>query len=158
MRKLSDPEAKRNFMLTTPISRLVPQMALPSIAAMLVNSIYHLADTFFVSKLGTYATGAVGINSAIDHIIMMAGSFLAMGAASFASRLLGAKKDEQAARVISTSFFLALCTGFLVLFLETLFKFPSCGCWAPATQSCRIPASTLAMSCWLPPLWPPASF
>lgn len=124
MRKLSDPEAKRNFMLTTPISRLVPQMALPSIAAMLVNSIYHLADTFFVSKLGTYATGAVGINSAIDHIIMMAGSFLAMGAASFASRLLGAKKDEQAARVISTSFFLALCTGFLVLIFGNAFQVP----------------------------------
>ena len=49
---------------------------------------------------------------------------LAMGAASFASRLLGAKKDEQAARVISTSFFLALCTGFLVLIFGNAFQVP----------------------------------
>ncbi|HOL17650.1 MAG TPA: MATE family efflux transporter, partial [Bacillota bacterium] len=111
-------------MLKTPVSRLVPQMALPSIAAMLVTSAYHLADTFFVSKLGTYATGAVGVNSSIDHLILMAGSFLAVGSSSYTSRLLGANKDEQAARVLSTSFFFALFTGFLVFLLGNIFQVP----------------------------------
>ena len=111
-------------MLTTPIPRLIPNMALPSIAAMLVTSVYNLADTFFVSKLGTYATGAVGINSAIDSIIMMAGSLLAVGAASFASRLLGAKEDEHARRVVSTSFFLAFLMGVGVLIFGNLFRDP----------------------------------
>lgn len=123
MKKMS-PEEKRTYMLDTPVSRLVPRMAIPSIAAMLVTSLYNLADTYFVSSLGTYATGAVGVNAAIDNIILMAGSFLAVGAASFTSRLLGAKRDEQASRVLSTCFFLAVLLGFLVLGLGMAFMDP----------------------------------
>ena len=48
MAQLRDPNAKRDFMLNTPIPRLVPKMALPSIAGMLVTSAYNLADTLFV--------------------------------------------------------------------------------------------------------------
>lgn len=118
------PEEKRTFMLTTPAHRLIPRMALPTIASMLVTSAYNLADTFFVSQLGTYATGAVGINSAIDSIIMMAGSFLAMGASSYASRLLGAREDEHAKQVASTCFFLAFLTGAAVLIFGSVFQDP----------------------------------
>ena len=96
MPQFRDPNEKRDFMLNTPIPRLVPKMALPSIAGMLVTSAYNLADTLFVSQLGTDATGAVGVNGSIDLIIMMAGSLLAVGAASLTSRLLGAKQDERA--------------------------------------------------------------
>ena len=97
MPQFRDPNEKRDFMLNTPIPRLVPKMALPSIAGMLVTSAYNLADTLFVSQLGTDATGAVGVNGSIDLIIMMAGSLLAVGAASLTSRLLGAKQDPRGA-------------------------------------------------------------
>ena len=117
MPQFRDPNEKRDFMLNTPIPRLVPKMALPSIAGMLVTSAYNLADTLFVSQLGTDATGAVGVNGSIDLIIMMAGSLLAVGAASLTSRLLGAKQDERAREVLSTCFFLALALGTLVLIL-----------------------------------------
>lgn len=117
-----DPREKRDFMLNTPISRLVPRMALPSIAGMLVTSLYHLADTFFVSKLGTSATGAVGVNSSIDYIIMMAGSLLATGAASFTSRLLGARQEQHAREVLSTCWFIALILGMLVMVFGFAFQ------------------------------------
>ncbi len=124
MPHLENPEEKRTFMLTTPVQRLVPAMALPSIAGMLVTSAYNLADTFFVSQLGTYATGAVGINGSIDNIIMMAGSLLATGGASFTSRLLGAKEDRHAREILSTCFFIALALGALVLALGSAFTDP----------------------------------
>lgn len=124
MARFASPEQKRTFMLTTPIPSLVTRMALPAIAGMLVTSIYNLADTFFVSQLGTYATGAVGVNMSIDNIIMMAGSLLATGAASFTSRLLGAKRDEKASQVLSTSYFTALLLGLLVLIGGTAFMDP----------------------------------
>jgi len=111
-------------MLTTPIPSLVTKMALPSIAGMLVTSIYNLADTFFVSQLGTYATGAVGVNMSIDNIIMMAGSLLATGAASYTARLLGAKRDGKATQVLSSSYFGAFLMGFLVLVFGQLFMEP----------------------------------
>ena len=124
MPRFTDPAAKHDFMLNTPIPRLVPTMALPCIAGMMVTSAYNLADTFFVSQLGTYATGAVGVNGAIDNIIMMAGSLLAVGAASLTARLLGGRKDEHASDVLSTSYFVAFLLGTLVLILGTVFQVP----------------------------------
>ena len=122
--RLMDPETKRDYMLTTPMTRLIPAMAIPTIASMMISSVYSLADTYFVSQLGTNATGAVGINSGLDNIITMAGSFIAAGAASYISRLLGAKKDEHANRVASTAFFSCLITGTLILILGLLFADP----------------------------------
>ena len=44
---------RRNMMLNEPISRIIPKMAVPTIVAFLINSVYSLADTYFVSSLGT---------------------------------------------------------------------------------------------------------
>lgn len=119
--RLMDPETKRGYMLNTPMHRLIPAMAIPTITSMMISSVYSLADTYFVSRLGTYATGAVGINMGIDNLITMAGSFIAAGASSYISRLLGAKKDEHANRVASTAFFTGLITGTLILLIGLLF-------------------------------------
>lgn len=124
MPQFKDPNEKRTFMLNTPIPRLIPRMALPSIAGMMVTSAYNLADTLFVSQLGTYATGAVGVNGSIDNIIMMAGSLLATGAASYTSRLLGAGEDKHARQVLSSCYFIALLLGVLVLVFGTMFQRP----------------------------------
>ena len=122
MPQFKDPNEKRTFMLNTPIPRLIPRMALPSIAGMMVTSAYNLADTLFVSQLGTYATGAVGVNGSIDNIIMMAGSLLATGAASYTSRLLGAGEDKHARQVLSSCYFIAMLLGGLVLLFGTIFQ------------------------------------
>ncbi|NLV87099.1 MAG: MATE family efflux transporter [Clostridiales bacterium] len=116
--------AKRVMMLETPISRLIPQMAAPTIIALLINSIYSMADTYFVSSLGTSATAAVGVNMSIDLTIMMAGSFLAIGANSYISRLLGAKQNHMASKTLSTAFFSAMILGSLVMIPGLMFTGP----------------------------------
>ncbi|MGI5986105.1 MAG: MATE family efflux transporter, partial [Oscillospiraceae bacterium] len=58
--------ARRALMLDTSIPKLIPKMAVPTMTAMLISSIYSMADTYFVSHLGTAATAAVGVNMAID--------------------------------------------------------------------------------------------
>ena len=45
-------------MTQTPIPRLVVSMALPTVAGMLVSSIYNITDTYFVSRIGTSASAA----------------------------------------------------------------------------------------------------
>ena len=98
---------RKAMMLNEPISRVIPRMAIPTIVAFLINSIYSLADTYFVSSLGTNATAAVSVNASLDQLIMMAGSMLAMGANSYIARLLGKGEDHKASQVLSTAFFLA---------------------------------------------------
>lgn len=80
---------RQSKMLEMPVPKLVFQMAVPTIISMLVMSLYNMADTYFVSSLGTAATGAVGINLSLMSFIQMAGTALAMGANSYIARLLG---------------------------------------------------------------------
>ena len=125
-----------NKLLTSPISRLIPEMAIPTIIAFLINSIYSLADTYFVSGLGTEATAAVSVNATLDQIIMMAGSMLAVGANSFVARLLGAREKEKADKVLSTAFFLAFGLGLLLTIFGTVFIGPLVDLLG-ATPTCR---------------------
>ncbi len=117
-------DARKTKMLTEPIPSIITKMAVPSMIAFLINSIYSLADTYFVSGLGINATAAVSVNASLDQFIMMAGSLLAVGANSYIARLLGAREEEKASQVLSTAFFLAMCLGTLVLALGTAFMRP----------------------------------
>jgi len=131
-----DRSLRENKMLHSPISRIIPEMAIPTIIAFLINSIYSLADTYFVSELGTNATAAVSVNSALDQIIMMGGSMLAVGANSFVARLLGARQKEKADKVLSTAFFLAFGAGVLLMVLGSVFMGPMVDLLG-ATDTCR---------------------
>ena len=117
-------EYRKNMMLLEPLPKVITKMAVPSIISFLITSIYNLADTYFVSSLGTNATAAVSVNASLDQIIMMAGSMLAVGAASYIARLLGARQEEKADRVISTAFFLAMGFGAVVMVLGITFMKP----------------------------------
>jgi len=117
-------EYRKIMMQEEPVSRLIPRMAIPTIVAFLITSIYNLADTYFVSSLGTNATAAVSVNASLDQIIMMAGSMLAVGANSYIARLLGAKKEEYASRVLSVAFYLAFAFGAVVLIFGSVFMTP----------------------------------
>ena len=117
-------EQRRNMMLNDPISRIIPKMAIPTIVAFLINSIYSLADTFFVSSLGTNATAAVSVNASLDQLIMMCGSMLAVGANSYIARLLGQNEDKKASQVLSTAFFTAMGIGALLMVFGTIFMTP----------------------------------
>ena len=124
MPKAASQEYRKTRMLTEPIPKIITSMAVPSIIAFLINSIYSLADTYFVSGIGINATAAVSVNSSLDQIIMMAGSLLAVGANSYIARLLGAKKEKKANEVLSTAFFLAAVFGIAVMLLGSVFMRP----------------------------------
>ena len=115
---------RKDLMLNSSISRVIPKMAIPTIIAFLINSIYSLADTYFVSSLGTNATAAVSVNNSLDQLIMMAGSMLAMGANSYIARLLGQGNRKKASQVLSTAFFLALGLGTILMVFGSIFMTP----------------------------------
>ena len=117
-------DLRKNLMLTEPIPRLIARMAVPTIIAFLINSIYSLADTFFVSGLGTNATAAVSVNASLDQLIMMCGSMLAIGANSYIARLLGQNNEKKASQVLSTAFILAAIIGTTLLVFGTIFITP----------------------------------
>ena len=133
---MKNGENRKQMMLTEPMSRVIPRMAVPTIVAFLINSIYSLTDTYFVSFLGTNATAAVSVNTSLDALIMMAGSLMAIGANSYIARLLGAKDEEKASTVLSTAFYIALVLGLILLVLGMGFMKPMVRLLG-ATETCE---------------------
>lgn len=119
----SPNEASEQYqkMITAPIPKLIFTLAVPAIVSMVISSIYSLADTYFVSKLGTSATGAVGIVFSLMAMIQAVGFTLGMGSAGVISRLLGEKKSKEAGKAASTAFFAALVCGLVITVLGLLF-------------------------------------
>lgn len=113
---------KQQMMLEENIKTLIPRMAVPTIVAQLITTVYNLVDTYFVSTIGTQATAAVGVNSSLERTITLLGSLIGAGACSYIARLLGAKQKEDADRVLSTSIFIGLGLGivFMVVGLITI--------------------------------------
>ena len=117
-------DQRKSLMVSAPIPQLIAKMAIPTIVAFLINSIYSLADTFFVSGLGTNATAAVSVNASLDQLIMMCGSMLAIGANSYIARLLGENNEKKASQVLSTAFILAALVGTVLLVFGSIFMTP----------------------------------
>jgi putative MATE family efflux protein len=113
---------KLETMTTAPIPRLIFSLAVPSIISMLITSFYNTADTYFVGKINTEATAAVGINFAVMSIIQALGFFFGQGGGNYISRLLGAQRNEEASTVASTAFFLAFFAGCIVAVFGCLFS------------------------------------
>ena len=118
-------EEKYIYMTTTPVPRLVGELAVPTIISMLVTSFYNMADTFFVGRINTQSTAAVGVVFSVMAVIQALGFFFGHGSGNYISRKLGAKDFEEAAMMASNGYFLAFLCGLAVtaggiLFLEPL--------------------------------------
>lgn len=101
-------------MTGTPIPRLILTLSVPSIISMLINNIYNLVDTAFVGRLGTSASGAVGVVFGFMSIIQAFGFMFGQGAGSILSRALGHQDKESASLHASAGFFGALLGGLLI--------------------------------------------
>ena len=112
------------YMTTAPVHRLIMSLAVPTIISMLVTSFYNIADTYFVGKINTQSTAAVGIVFSIMAIIQAIGFFFGHGSGNYISRKLGAKETESAERMASTGFFLSLFVGIILAIIGWIFLTP----------------------------------
>ena len=123
---MDEQQQKKYVQMTqTPVSRLIPRLALPCIISMLVTAFYNMADTFFVGMLkSNAATGAVGVVFSLMAIIQAIGFFFGQGSGNFMSRAIGQKNYEEASDMASTGFFSALAAGVLICALGLIFLKP----------------------------------
>lgn len=122
MAKVITKEEKYQQMIGTPVNRLIPKLAVPTIISMLVTSIYNMADTFFVSQIGTSASGAVGVMFSAMSMIQAIGFTLGMGSGNHISRALGNRDEEQASLLAATAFYTAAIIGILIAVFGTIFS------------------------------------
>jgi putative MATE family efflux protein len=115
---------KFTMMTQMPVNKLICKMAVPTIITMLVSAVYNMADTYFVGKIGTSATGAVGVVFSFMAIIQACGFFFGHGSGNYMSRKLGEQKTEEASVMASTGFFSSFAVGVIIGVLGLIFISP----------------------------------
>lgn len=121
---MTSREEKYVEMTTRPVEGLVCKFAVPAIVGMLISSIYNIADTFFVGRLDTQSTAALGVVFSHMGIIQAIAFYVGHGSGNFISRCLGAKKGNEAEDMASTGFFLAIATASAIAVLCGIFIKP----------------------------------
>ncbi len=117
-------QAKFERMTTEPVEKLVLQLSVPTIISMLVTSIYNMADTFFVGRINTSATAAVGVVFSLMAIIQAFGFLFGHGSGNYISRALGKQQPEDAAKMAATGFFSSFIFGVLITIFGFVFLQP----------------------------------
>lgn len=109
------------FLTTAPVHRVILTMAIPTIISMLVTSLYNMVDTYFVGKINTQCTAAVGVSFSMMAIIQAVGFFCGHGSGNYISQKLGAKQTEDAAVMAATGFFYSFSFGIVIAIVSHLF-------------------------------------
>ena len=97
-----------------PVGSLVAKLAIPAVAAQLINLLYNLVDRMYVggiAEVGTDALAGLGVVFPITLIVSAFSSLVGMGGAPLASIRLGENRREEANRVFHTGVFLLLVCG-----------------------------------------------
>jgi putative MATE family efflux protein len=108
-----------------PLGRLLVKFSLPSIAIMLVNSLYNFIDRIFIGQgMGTDALAAVTAGFPMMLVAEGLGTMLNVGAATLISIAMGAGKREEASSVLGQAFSTALLVAAPVMAASWVFMDP----------------------------------
>lgn len=117
-------QVKENKMGTMPINRLLITMALPMVISMLVQSLYNIVDSVFVSRLSENALTAVSMAFPMQNLMISVGSGLGVGMNALLSRSLGQKNYKAANKVAMNGLFLEAIGCILFILIGIFFVKP----------------------------------
>ncbi len=123
-RQKQSMEERFVYLTQTPIPKLISTLAVPTIISMLVTGIYNSADTFFVGRISTQATAAVGLVFSVMAIIQALGFFCGQGSGTFLSRMMGAGDMRRANEMSATGFAISLIIGVTVAAVGNILAVP----------------------------------
>ncbi len=112
---------------TAPLGRLMLGMALPAVAAQIINVLYNIVDRIYIGHIAGYgqlALTGVGLTAPILMVISAFSAFAGMGGAPQASIQLGKKNYEQAERILGSSVAMLLAFSVILTVLFQIFKIP----------------------------------
>ena len=115
---------KMELLGNAPISKALLAMGIPTMLGMMVNAIYNLVDAYFVGGLGTSQMGAISVVYPLGQIVVGLGLLFGNGSASYLSRLLGNRDQEQADRVASTALYSSVAVGAVMIIFSLIFLRP----------------------------------
>lgn len=102
---------KENKMGTMPVKKLIFNMALPLIISMLIQALYNIVDSIFVSRISEDALTAVSLVFPVQNLMIAFATGTGVGMNALLSRRLGEKNREAAEEVANVGLLLSICTA-----------------------------------------------
>ena len=116
------PVPGENKMGYMPIGRLLFTMALPMIISMLVQALYNVVDSIYVSRISESAVTALGLAFPIQNLQVGFATGIGVGVNALLSKSLGEKNYEQVNRAAGNGVFLVLIATVLFMIFGAFFS------------------------------------
>ena len=101
-------QTEENRMGTMPVNRLLVSMSLPMIISMLVQAMYNIIDSIFVSRIDEAALAAISMAFPIQSLMIAVSSGTCVGVNALLSRSLGEHNQKEAQKAAQNGIFLAV--------------------------------------------------
>ena len=113
---------QENKMGVMPINRLLISISVPIMLSMLVQALYNIVDSVFVSRISENALNAVGLAFPIQNLMIAVATGTGVGINALLSKSLGQKNYERANLAAVNGVFLALCSSAVFAVAGALFS------------------------------------
>ncbi len=101
-------QIQENKMGTMPVNKLLISMSLPMMVSMLVQALYNVVDSIFVSRISENALTAVSLAFPIQSLMIALGAGMGVGVNALLSRSLGEKDYDKVSKAAMNGIFLSL--------------------------------------------------
>ena len=119
---MDNQKIDRNPMGSMPVGKLLASTAVPMMVSMLVQALYNIVDSLYVSQLNVEALNAVSLAFPLQTLMIGFGIGTAVGTNAILSRYLGAKRYDDANRSANTGIFLSVLTYLLFALIGLAFS------------------------------------
>lgn len=112
---------------SAPLGKLIAEMAVPAVAAQIINVLYNIVDRIYIGHIhgyGDMALTGVGVTFPILMVISAFSAFAGMGGAPLASIQLGKKNYEGAEKILGNCVSLLLIFSVILTVVFSVFKTP----------------------------------
>lgn len=122
---MASKEKREKIFASYPIPKAVAALAVPSVLSSIVNVIYNMADTYFVSLMkDTNATAAVSLTMPVFLFFVAFGNIFGVGGSAYISRSMGEGRKDRVKKISSFAIFSSILSGALLLALILIFIKP----------------------------------
>jgi len=123
--KMASKEKREKIFSSYPIPKAVAALAVPSVLSSIVNVIYNMADTYFVSLMkDTNATAAVSITMPVFLFFVAFGNIFGVGGSAYISRSMGEGNHKKVKKISSFAIYSSIISGIVLLALILAFIKP----------------------------------
>ena len=126
-----------------PIPRLLLSMAIPLMLSLLVQSLYNIVDSIYVSRISEKALTATSLAYPVQILMIALGVGTAVGINALLSRLLGQKRLDQVGKAAATGLVLAALSSCLFILVGLFFARPIAGAMTRDAETAEMCAAYL---------------